>query len=128
MILSFVSKQMKRHNMWAEITRHKRSGSRYASGATDDEWRHIEPFLPPAKPWGCPRSTNLRDVFDAIVYVASTGCQWRMLPNDFPPVSKVRRYFFDWRDNDLLRTINHYLVMAARMGMGRSPPVGGCGR
>jgi transposase len=55
--------------MWTEITRHdyERSGGRYASDATDDEWRHIEPLLPPAKSGGRPRSTNLREVFDAIL-------------------------------------------------------------
>jgi len=49
-----------------------------------------------------------------------------MLPNDYPPVSTVRRYFYDWRDNGVLRTINHYLVMAAREAMGReaSPTAG----
>src|SRR3546814_5542723 len=81
-------KQMRRHNMWTEITRPKyeRSGRRYASDATDEEWCHIAPLLPPAKSGGRPRTTDLRDVFDAILYMASTGCQWRMLPNDFPPV------------------------------------------
>jgi transposase len=127
-ILSFVMKQMRRHNMWTEITRPKyeRSGRRYASDATDAEWSHIAPLLPSAKPGGRPRTTNLRDVFDAILYMASTGCQWRMLPNDYPPVSTVRRYFYDWRDNGVLRTINHYLVMAAREAMGReaSPTAG----
>src|SRR3546814_7049120 len=75
---------------------------------------------------GRPRTTDLRDVFDAILYMASTGCQWRMLPNDFPPVPTVRRYFYDWRDNGLLRTINHHLVMATREAMGReaSPSAG----
>ncbi len=119
---------MRRHNMWTEITRpdYERSGRRYASDATDEEWSHIAPFLPPAKSGGRPRTTDLRDVFDAILYVASTGCQWRMLPNDFPPVSTVRRYFYDWRDNGILRTINHHLVMAAREAMGReaSPSAG----
>ena len=114
--------------MWTEIIRprYERSGRRYASDATDAEWSHIAPLLPSAKPGGRPRTTNLRDVFDAILYMASTGCQWRMLPNDHPPVSTVRRYFYDWRDNGVLRTINHYLVMAAREAMGReaSPTAG----
>ena len=107
--------------MWTEISLpdYERTGRRYASDATEEEWSHIAPLLPPAKPGGRPRTTNLRDVFDAILYMASTGCQWRMLPNDFPPVSTVRRYFYDWRDNGVLRTINHYLVIAAREAMGR---------
>lgn len=114
--------------MWTEITRpeYERKGRRYASDATDKEWSYIVSLLPAAKSGGRPRTTDLRDVFDAILYMASTGCQWRMLPNDFPPISTVRRYFYDWRDNGVLRTINHYLVMAAREAMGReaSPTAG----
>ncbi len=70
--------------MWTEITRPKyeRSGRRYASDATDAEWSHIAPLLPAAKRGGRPRTTDLRDVFDAILYMASTGCQWRMLNGD----------------------------------------------
>ncbi|SDF00661.1 Transposase [Rhodospira trueperi] len=76
--------------------------------------------------WGRPWKTDLRDVFDAILYMAVTGCQWRMLPNDYPPVSTVRGYFYDWRDNELLRTMDHHLVMAAREATGReaSPTAG----
>lgn len=114
--------------MWTEITRpqYERTGRRYASDATDAEWALIAPLLPAPKRVGRPRTTDLRDVFDAILYMAATGCQWRMLPNDFPPVSTVRGYFYDWRDNGLLRTINHHLVMAAREAAGReaSPTAG----
>ncbi len=114
--------------MWTKITRHQyeRTGRRYASDATDAEWALLAPLLPAAKTVGRPRTTDLRDVFDAILYMAATGCQWRMLPNDFPPVSTVRRYFDDWRDNGLLRTINHHLVAAAREAEGReaSPTAG----
>ena len=45
--------------------------------------------------------------------MATTGCQWAMIPNDFPPPSTVQRYFYDWHDSGLLRTINHHLVMEA---------------
>ena len=65
-------------------------------------------------------------MFDAILYIATTGCQWRMLPHDFPPVSTVRRYFYDWRSNGLLREINQRLVEVARLSVGRaaSPTAG----
>lgn len=113
---------------WTEITRrqYERSGRRYASDTTEAEWALIAPFMPPPKAMGRPRTANLRDVFDAILYIATTGCQWRMLPNDFPPVSTVRRYFYEWRDSGLLATINHHLVMAAREKEGReaSPSAG----
>ena len=72
---------------WTEITRrqYRRDGLRYASDLTDAEWAVIEPYLPPAKPLGRPRETDLRAVVDAILYMARTGCQWRQLPKEFPP-------------------------------------------
>ena len=68
---------------------------------------------------GRPRTTGLRDVFDVILYIATTGCQWRMLPNDFPPVSTVRGYFHAWRNDGLLDDINRRLVETARLAEGR---------
>tara|TARA_R110002167_G_scaffold366392_1_gene595707 strand:+ start:28486 stop:29016 length:531 start_codon:yes stop_codon:yes gene_type:complete len=65
----------------------------------------VAPLMPLVRRTGRPRTTDLREVFDAILYIATTGCQWRMLPNDFPPVSTVRRYFYDWRDNGLLKLV-----------------------
>ncbi len=113
---------------WTETTRpqYERSGQRYASDTTNREWALIEPWMPPARRLGRPRTTNLRDVFDAALYIASTGCQWRMLPKDFPPVSTVQRYFYEWRDSGLLHQINHLLVMAGRELEGReaSPTAG----
>lgn len=106
---------------WTELTRrqHDRKGGRYASDMTDAEWSLIAPLMPPPKTTGRPRTTDLRDVFDAILYIATTGCQWRMLPNDFPPVSTVRGYFYTWRDNGLLDDMNRQLVEAARLAEGR---------
>jgi transposase len=49
-----------------------------------------------------PRTTDLRDALDAIFYMATTGCQWAMIPNDFPPPSTVQRYFYAWRDSALI--------------------------
>ncbi len=114
--------------MWTEITRsdYVRRGGRYASDMTDREWALLAPFTPARKKNGRPRTTDLRDVMDAILYMASAGCQWAMLPNDFPPPSTVQRYFYDWRDRGLLHTMNHHLVMAARELEGReaSPSAG----
>ena len=108
---------------WTEITRPKyeRNFGRYASDLTDDEWALIAPTLPPPKPTGRPRTTPMRDVFDAILYIASAGCAWRMLPNDFPAVSTVRYYFYGWRNDGLFDNINHLLVTAARELSGRNP-------
>lgn len=86
----------------------------------------IERFLPREKRIGRPRTTQMRDVWDAIQYMASTGCQWKMIPNDFSPSSTVQRYFYHWRDNGILHQINHALVMLAREKEGReaSPTAG----
>ena len=68
--------------MGTEITRsdYVRRGGRYASDMTDREWALLAPFMPARKKIGRPRTTDLRDVMDAILYMASTGCQWAMLP------------------------------------------------
>lgn len=107
--------------MWTEITRndYERRCGRYASDMTDREWALLAPFMPARKRNGRPRTTDLRDVMDAILYMASTGCQWAMLPNDFPPPSTVQRYFYDWQASGLLWTINRHLVMEARELEGR---------
>src|SRR5437879_3934957 len=123
-----VFKQSSRHKMWTEITRPKyeREGQRYASDLTDGEWALIEPHMPAAKPLGRPREIELRAVLDAILYLARTGCQWRMLPKDFPPFTTVQGYFYDWRDNSLFETINFTLLLQAREAAGReaSPTAG----
>ena len=71
------------------------SGS-YASDVTDREWALIAPLFPAARPGGRPRTTCLRRVVDAVFYLLQTGCQWRMLPRDFPPRSTVYGYFRAW--------------------------------
>ena len=113
---------------WTETTRreYERHGGRYASDMTDEEWAQIAPFMPARKRTGRPRTTKLRDVVDGLLYMAASGCQWAMIPNDFPPPSTVQRYFYDWRDSGLWVTINHHLVMAARELEGReaSPTAG----
>ena len=109
--------------MWTEITRRKyeRAGQRYASDLTEAEWALIEPHMPATKPLGRPRATDLRAVLDAILYIARTGCQWRMLPKDFPPFTTVQGYFYDWRDNGLFEKINFELLLQAREAAGREP-------
>ena len=113
---------------WDDTARaeYARPAARYASDLTDREWELIGPFLPSERRLGRPRTTDLREVLNAILYMASTGCQWRMLPKDFPPVSMVQGYFYAWRDARLWTTINHALVMAAREAAGReaSPTAG----
>ena len=113
---------------WTGITRRKyrRDGLRYASDTTDAEWAVIEPHMPPPADCGRPRGTSLREVVNAIFYIAQTGCQWRMLPGDFPPFTTVQRYFYGWRADGRWQTINHALLMAVREAEDReaSPTAG----
>jgi len=107
---------------WTETTRarYERYSGRYASDLTDQEWALIAPLIPSAKATGRPRKTSMRDVADAILYIASAGCAWRMLPNDFPPVSTVRYYFYGWRDDGVFEMISHLLVGMARKMLGKA--------
>ena len=112
---------------WTEITRikYRRGGLRYASDTTDEEWALIEPHMPARFRVGRPRETRMRAVLDAIFYIIETGCQWRMLPKDFPPFTTVQGYFYQWRDDGRWELINHHLLMQAREVAGRrGEPVG----
>jgi transposase len=101
---------------WTEITRpqYRRAGLRYASDLTDAEWAMIAPFMPERRRFGRRRSTKLRAVVEAMFYIASTGCQWRQLPKDFPPYSTVQGYFYAWVLDGRWELINHALVITSR--------------
>lgn len=113
---------------WTDIARrkHSRRGLRYPSDMTDREWLLTAPFIPPAKSGGRRRTSDMREVLNAVLYVASSGCAWRMLPKCFPPVSTVRRYFYAWRNTGLFESVNTLLVLNLREIEGReaSPSAG----
>lgn len=106
---------------WTEITRahHNRKTARYPSDLTAEEWAVVWPLLPGPNRLGRPRTVELRAIWDAIQYIAASGCAWSLLPRDFPPVSTVRYYFYRWRDSGLLAEINRALVAQARVAAGR---------
>src|SRR5712691_9418821 len=108
---------------WTEITRlqYRRDGLRFASDTTDGEWMFLESLMPEPAGIGRPRTTNLRALVNAILYVLATGCQWRALPKDFPPRSTVQGYFYRWRDDGTWHCINRSLVRLARQTIGRKP-------
>src|SRR6266508_1058647 len=69
----------------------------YGSDLTDQEWAILQPLLPAPVPAGAPRTTDLREVVNAILYRLHNGCAWHALPHDFPPEGTVRDYFHQWR-------------------------------
>ena len=107
---------------WTETTRphYDRRSLRYASDTTDEEWSLIEPFMPSRSRIGRPREVDLREVWNAIQYIAATGCQWAHLPKDFPPFTTVLYWFRRFRDEGVLDLANEMLVAAARLTAGRA--------
>jgi transposase len=106
---------------WTETTRveYQRKGLRYASDLNDAEWRLISRWMPRRRRRGRPREVDLREVVQAILYILSTGCQWRALPSEFPPYSTVQGYFYAWRDSGRWQRIVAALVKQARQKLGR---------
>jgi transposase len=102
--------------MWTRENRgrYDRSGLRYESDLTDDEWAEIAPLIPPPRPGGNKRSVNLREVVNGLMYILSTGCQWRAIPKDLAPRSTVYDYFDRWSWDGTLRRIHHALYTKCR--------------
>lgn len=93
----------------------------YLTDLTDEQWGLIGPLLPPAKPGGRPRTTDLREVLNSLLYLDRTGCQWDLLPHDLLPKSTVYDYFTQWRDDGTWRAILDALRERVRVAEGREP-------
>jgi putative transposase len=91
----------------------------YKSDLTDQEWEKIKPYIPAAKWGGRPQKTDMREVLNAIFYVVKTGCQWGMLPHDFPPKGTVYHYFNSWRKEGTWEAMNRQLREQLRQQLGR---------
>ena len=102
--------------MWttANRARYDRSKLRYPSDLTDDEWKLVEPLIPPCKPGGDKRTVNMREIVNGLMYVLSTGCQWRAIPKDLPPKSTVYDYFDLWSYDGTLDRIHHAFYQRCR--------------
>ncbi len=93
---------------------------RYPSDLTDDEWNYIKGMMPAAKEGGRPRTTNIREVINAIFYVVKGGISWRMMPKDFPKWKTVYDYFRSWKISGLWHQIHDYLRGDVREKAGRN--------
>jgi putative transposase len=92
----------------------------YPSDLTDEEWAIIGPELPAPVPAGAPRTTDLREVVNAILYRLHNGCAWRVLSHDFPPEGAIREYFHRWRRAGLWAKLNDTLRRRVRRVEGRA--------
>lgn len=95
---------------------------RYSTGLSDEQWAKLEPLIPPAKEGGRPRSVDMREVINAILYMLRSGCQWELLPHDFPaPPTTVSGCFYKFRDDGTWQRIHDTLRAAVRVAAGRDP-------
>ena len=101
--------------MWTAKNRgrYDRSKLRYPSDLTDDEWALVEPLIPPARRGGNRRHVDVREVMNGIMYVLSTGCQWRAIPKDLPPRSTVHDYLDLWSYDGTLDRIHQRFIWSA---------------
>ena len=102
--------------MWTTENRprYNRDKLRYPSDLTDEEWMLIEPLIPPAKHGGRHRTVVVREVVNGVMYVLSTGCQWRYLPKDLPPKSTVHDYLTRWNYDGTIERMHHALYVQCR--------------
>ncbi len=114
--------------MWTNENRaqYDRSKLRYPSDVTDAEWEHIASLIPPAKRGGRKRSVDVREIVNGLMYVLSTGCQWRYVPKDLPPRNTLFDYFDLWTWNGTLDRIHHTLYVKCREAMGREASPTAC--
>jgi putative transposase len=93
----------------------------YPSDLTEHEWNIIAPLIPKPKSGGRSIKHTRRTILNAIFYLNRSGCQWSMLPKDFPPKSTVFDYFSAWRKSGLWEKLNHWLRGKVRVAEGRKP-------
>ena len=87
--------------------------------ATDAEWAHVAPVIPPARRGGNRRHVDEREVVNGLMYILSTGCQWRAIPKDLPPRSTLYDYFDLWSYDGTLERLHEALTVKCREQAGR---------
>ena len=107
--------------MWTSenLARYDRSQLRYPSDLTDAEWAHVAPVIPPARGGGNRRHVDEREVVNGLMYILSTGCQWRAIPKDLPARSTLYDYFDLWSYDGTLDRLHDMLYVKCREQVGR---------
>jgi transposase len=78
----------------------------YPTDISDEQWELLKPLIPAAKPGGRPRSVEMREVINALLYILAAGCAWRLLPHDLPPWGTVYSYFRRWTQEQIWEDLN----------------------
>jgi putative transposase len=107
--------------MWMSTDRALVGSCGSGQALTDDQFRLLEPLIPPARPGGRPRSTDVRNLLDGLFYLVRTGCQWRHLPPPpaFPPWRTVYGSMRAFLRDGVWESIRHHFVVMLREGAGR---------
>ena len=92
----------------------------YPTDLTDEQWKILEPLVPAPKPGPTPAKYARREFVNAIFYLNRTGCQWRMLPHDFPKWQLVYSYFRRWQKDGTWQQINYVIRGHVRRQEGRN--------
>ena len=98
----------------------------YTSDLSDTEWAVLQRLIPRAKSGGRPRTTNMREVVNALFYLLRSGCAWRLLPHEFPPWQTVYWYWRTWRAAGVWEQIHTLLRRKTRQLAGRKQEPRGC--
>ena len=106
---------------YAGVAQGNQPKKRYASDTTDKEWALLAPELAQAAGPGRKRTVNLREVVNAIFYRTRTGCQWRMLPKEFPDWRHVWYYYKKWTTDGTWQRLNDMLRRLVRQAAGKHP-------
>jgi putative transposase len=93
----------------------------YKTDLTDKQWAVLEPLIPAPKKTGRPREHDIREILNALFYIARSGCEWRLLPHDFPSVDTVYYYFKIWSDDGTWKRIHDEMRRKVRKKQGKEP-------
>ena len=93
----------------------------YPSDVTDEQWKIVEPHIPPAKHGGRPREVDMREVLNGALYLSRTGCQWRAIPHDLPPWPTIADYYYRFRNDGTWQKIHDVLRQQVRVAAGKEP-------
>jgi len=109
--------------MWTAENRgrYDRTGLRYPSDLTDAEWEVVQPVIMDSKSKTSPGPERMRDILNGVLYVLSTGCQWRALPKDLPPRSTAHGWFVRWPCDGVLDRLHFALYQQVHAWEGATP-------
>lgn len=93
----------------------------YPTDLSERQWHILKPLIPAPKASGRPRTVDMREIVNAIFYILTSGCAWRLLPHDLPPWSTVYYYFRLWRRDGVWQQFNQILREKVRSSQGREP-------